>query len=191
MIRWPTSVSRKRITYRTEHVGTTELRRVIVQNTHMLNVHPYAGGLPLYKAGTLIQSHSQISSLLTAILALGKARSRREPNRGCGVGGPTDLCDVMFYHKRLHESCRIGRCIVVMKLICSLGHCECDGHTVHKLSQRRVTADWLALWNSDCSWMHSKVSSDWLPSYFKATRPVLEIFEMAGYFPDSPRIWNM
>jgi len=36
--------------------------------------------------------------------------------------------------------------------------------------------------------MLSKVSSDWLPSYVKATRPVLEIFKMAGYFPDSPRI---
>jgi len=36
--------------------------------------------------------------------------------------------------------------------------------------------------------MRSKVSSDWLPSYIKATRTVLEIFKMAGYFPDSPRI---
>ena len=36
--------------------------------------------------------------------------------------------------------------------------------------------------------MHSKVSSDCLPSYIKATRPVLEIFKMAGYFPDRPRI---
>ena len=35
--------------------------------------------------------------------------------------------------------------------------------------------------------MNSKVSSDWLPSYIKATRPVLEIFRMVGYFPDSPR----
>jgi len=35
---------------------------------------------------------------------------------------------------------------------------------------------------------HSKVSSDWLPSYIKATQPVLEIFKMAGYFPDSPRM---
>jgi hypothetical protein len=24
------------------------------------------------------------------------------------------------------------------------GHCECEGHTVHKLSQRRLTADLLA-----------------------------------------------
>jgi len=51
---------------------------------------------------------------------------------------------------------------VAMNLICSLGHCECDGHTAHKLSQRRLTADWLAPWESDCSRMHSKVSSDWL-----------------------------
>jgi len=36
--------------------------------------------------------------------------------------------------------------------------------------------------------MHSKVSSDWLPSYIKTTQPVLEIFKMAGYFPDRPRI---
>ena len=38
--------------------------------------------------------------------------------------------------------------------------CECDGHTVHKLSQRRLTAEWLAQCESHCSWMHSKVSSD-------------------------------
>jgi len=34
--------------------------------------------------------------------------------------------------------------------------------------------------------MHSKVSSDWLPSYIKVKRTVFEIFKMAGYFPDSP-----
>ena len=65
--------------------------------------------------------------------------------------------------------------------------CECDGHTVHKLSQRRLTADWLAPRDSDYSQMHSKISSDWLPSYIKTTQPVLEIFKMAGYFPDRPR----
>ena len=82
----------------------------------------------------------------------------------------------------------MGRRTVVMKLICSRGHCECDGHTVHELSQRRLTADWLDPRESDCSRVDSKVSSDWLQSYIKATRPVLEIFKMAGYFPDSPRI---
>jgi len=36
--------------------------------------------------------------------------------------------------------------------------------------------------------MRSKVLSNWLRSYFKATRPVLEIFKMSGYFPERPRI---
>ena len=66
--------------------------------------------------------------------------------------------------------------------------CECDGHTVHILSQRRLTADWLAPRESDCSRMHSKISSVRLPSYIKAMRPVLQIYKMAGYFPDSPRM---
>jgi hypothetical protein len=39
--------------------------------------------------------------------------------------------------------------------------------------------------------MHSKVSSDWLPSNIKATRPVLEIFKMAGYFLDSPHMCSV
>jgi len=62
-----------------------------------------------------------------------------------------------------------------------------DCHTVHKVIQRRLTANWLAPRESDCSRMHSKVSSDWLPSYIKATWPVLEIFKMDGYLSDSPR----
>jgi len=66
--------------------------------------------------------------------------------------------------------------------------CECDGHTAHKLSQRRLTADWLASRESDCSRTHSKVCSDWLSGYIKATRPVLEIFKMAGCFTDSTSI---
>jgi hypothetical protein len=37
--------------------------------------------------------------------------------------------------------------------------------------------------------MDSKVSSDWLTNYIKATRPVHEIFKMAGYFPDSLHIY--
>ena len=84
----------------------------------------------------------------------------------------------------------MGRRIVVMKLICSLGHCECDGHTVHKLSQWRLTADWLDPRQNDCLRMHSNVSSDRLPSYIKANWPVLEIFKVAEYFPDSPRKYN-
>ena len=81
----------------------------------------------------------------------------------------------------------MGRRTDADSLICSPCHSECDGHTEHKLSQRRLTADWLDPRESDCSRMYSKVSSDWLPSYIKTTRPVLEIFKIDGYFPDSPR----
>ena len=61
-----------------------------------------------------------------------------------------------------------------------------DCHTAHKLSQRLLTADWLVPLECDCSRMRSNVSSDWLPSYIKATRPVLEIFKMDRYFRDNP-----
>ena len=122
------------------------------------------------------------------ILALRKARIRREPNLGCRGGWQTWV-NMMLCQKSLHESCTMGRRLVVVKLICSLSHCECDGHTVHKLIQRRLTADWLAPREIDCSLMHSKVFSDWLPSYIKATQPVLEVFKMAEYFPDRPRIY--
>jgi hypothetical protein len=84
----------------------------------------------------------------------------------------------------------MGRRIIMMKLICLLSHFECDSHPVHKLSQQPLTAGQLAPRESDCSWMHSKVFSDWLPSYIKALRPVLEIFRMTGYFPDSPPIFT-
>jgi hypothetical protein len=74
-----------------------------------------------------------------ATVNLGKAQSRREL---------TDLDDMMLCKekkrkekKKLHESCRMGRLNVVMELICSLSHCECDGYTVHKLSQQCLTAD--------------------------------------------------
>ena len=68
--------------------------------------------------------------------------------------------------------------------------CEWDGHTMHKLSQRRLTADWLAPQENDCSQVRSKVSSDWLSSYIKVTGPLLEIFKMDRYFAESPRLWT-
>ena len=66
--------------------------------------------------------------------------------------------------------------------------CECDGHTEHKLSQRRLTANWLVPREGGCSQVHSIFSSDWLPSYIKTKRPVLGIFIMDGYFLDTLRM---
>ena len=138
---------------------------------------------------TLWPSHSQIVSLSMAISALGKARSRREPNLGCrGTDRPgwsDPLPPPPPPKKNTHENCRMCRRTDADSLICSLGHYERDVHTVHKLSQRSLTADWLALWKSDCSWTHSKVSSNWMPRHIKVMRPVIEIFRIAGYFPDS------
>ena len=128
------------------------------------------------------------SSLSTAILALGKTRRRRELNLGCRGADWVMRC---FAHpppkKKLHESRRIGRRNEADSLICSLGYCECDGHTVHRLNQRRLTADLLDQRESECPRVRSKVSSDWLPGNIKVTPPVLETFKLAGYIPNGPR----
>jgi hypothetical protein len=63
----------------------------------------------------------------------------------------------------------MDRRIVVMKLIYSLGYSEREGHTVHKLSQQRLTADLLDPQESDCPRMRGKGSSDWVPSYINVT----------------------
>ena len=95
-----------------------------------------------------------------------------------------------FYGKTLHRpglsahlQPRFGslRLLVFPKAKIAVGNmeiCECDGHTVHKLSQWHLTAHLVAPQESDSSWMCSKVSSDWLLNYIKATWPVLEIFKM-------------
>jgi hypothetical protein len=72
--------------------------------------------------------------------SFGKSQKSQGAKSGL-KGGLIELGDVMLCRKSPHENCRMGRRIVVMMLISSLGHCECDGHTVHKLSQRRLTAD--------------------------------------------------
>jgi len=65
------------------------------------------------------------------------------------VGGLTDLSDVMLCQKSLHKSCRMGRHSVVMKLICSFGHCECDGHS----TQGRTTASHCRLTSPTGEWL--------------------------------------
>jgi len=83
----------------------------------------------------------------------------------------------------------MGRRIDADSFICSLDYRGCDGLAVHNLSQRRLTAEILAPLGSDYSQMRSKVSSDWLPSYIKVVRRVLELLKMTGYFLDRPRIF--
>ena len=137
---------------------------------------------------TVWPSHSQIPSISTAILALGGKKPEVAGSQIWSLGMLTGLGDVMVCQNILHGSCRTSRRVDANSLICSLGHCECDCHTVHTISQRCLTADWLAPWENDCPWIRNKFSPDWLPSYIKVTRLVLEIFKMAGYFLERPRI---
>jgi hypothetical protein len=79
------------------------------------------------------------------------------------------------------------------KLLLKWGRSVNAAITAHKLSQRHLTADWLAPWESDCSWMHIKVCSSWLSGYIKAIWPILKIFNMAMCFPGGPHmcLWSL
>ena len=131
-------------------------------------------------------SHSH-TSLSTASLASGKARIRREPNLGCR-GGRQTLVMWCFTKKACTRAVEwkgplswwswSARSVIVNATV-----------TQYTSSVNGVSLPTrLAPRESDYSRMGSKVSSGWLPSYIKATRPVLEIFKMDGYFLDSHRI---
>ena len=69
----------------------------------------------------------------------------------------------------------------------SLSHLECDGHTVHMLTQ---WPHWLVQWSHHCSRMCIPVHSPWLPGYIDVTQTVLVILTIAGLFPDRPHMWR-
>ena len=137
---------------------------------------------------TVWLSHSQISSLSTAILALGKARSRREPNVGCRRADRAGWCDALpkkpareLYNRQAH--CRDEADLLVRSLWMRRSHSTVIQSTASHCRLTNPTGQWLFR-------MRSKVSSDWLPCYIEATQPVLQIFKMAGYFPDSSPLTN-
>ena len=86
---------------------------------------------------------------------------------------------------------RLHRCAEGSLLHSRASHCQLTSPTGERLftdlqkglffSQERLTVNWLAPRERNTSRMRRRVSSDWLPSYIKATRPVFEIFKMAGY----------
>ena len=134
-----------------------------------LTVHPWTVTLPW---GSSVGSETPLIELVYCVtvaftnrryLSLGKPKVAG--SQIWAVGGLTDLDDVMLPpppKKSLHESCRIGRRIV-WSARSVIVNATVTQYTVHKFSQRRLTAEWLAPRESDCSRMHSKVSSDWLP----------------------------
>ena len=133
--------------------------------------------------------HSHISTLSKAILALEKARSRRKPNLSCRAADRPRWCDALpkrAYTRAVEWAGALSwwswsaLLVIVNATVTHYTRC-----------QLRLTADWLAPRESDCSRTKSKVSSDWLPSSIKTTELVLGILKMAGYLQDRPRMCHI
>ena len=65
-------------------------------------------------------------------------------------------------------------------LLYLLSHFECDGHTVHMLTQRHLLPHWLVQWSCHCSWMGIPVHSPWLPGYISVMQTILIISIVEG-----------
>ena len=157
-----------------------------------------------------------ISSFSKVILVLGKVRSHRVPNLGCSKAeSPGDL---MFHQKLCRrcdtwagslswQSCqsplahRCGLlnhpnsfCRGMFKLTTKfdadllISHCECEGHTVHVLTQWRLPLSMTVQWS--CRYSHTRipVCSPWLPGYIDVAQTILIILTMVGLFLDRPCI---
>jgi hypothetical protein len=127
-------------------------------------------------------SHSQISSLSMAILALGKPEIAG--SQIWAVGGWQTWVIWYFAKKACMRAIELAgvlswwswtACSVILNVMVTQ-------HTSSVSGISLLTADSR---ESDCSRMYSKVSSDWLPSYVKATLMVFKLFKMDGYFPHS------
>ena len=75
-------------------------------------------------------------------------------------------------------------------LLYSLSHCECNGHTVHILTQRHLPPPLTSTVKfHHCSLMHIPVHSPWLLDYIDVGKTGLVTLTMAGLFPDRPCIY--
>ena len=73
-------------------------------------------------------------------------------------------------------------------LLYLLSHFECDGHTVHTLSQWCLPPPLTSTVSCHCSHMHIPVHSPGLPGYIDVVQTVLVILIVAGLFPDRTRV---
>ena len=69
-------------------------------------------------------------------------------------------------------------------LLYSLSHFECDGHTIHMLTQLHLPTPL----NGMCSHVQIPVHSPWLPGYIDVVQTILIILTIVGLFPDRPHI---
>ena len=69
-------------------------------------------------------------------------------------------------------------------LLYSLIHFECDGHTVHMLTQWHLPSPQTSIVKSSLFTHEHPVHSPPLPDYMNVAQPILIILTMAGHFTD-------
>ena len=72
-------------------------------------------------------------------------------------------------------------------LLYLLSHFECDGHTVHMLTQGHLPPPLTSTVTLSLLHMHIPVHSPWLLGYIDVAQTNLVVLTMAGLFPDRPR----
>ena len=92
----------------------------------------------------------------------------------------------------LNNVCR-GRVKLKVKfdpdsLLYLLSHFECDGHTVHTLTQWHLPPHWLLQWSHHCSHMCIPDCSSWLPRYSNVVQIIFIILTMAGLFMNNSEV---
>ena len=65
-------------------------------------------------------------------------------------------------------------------LLYSLSHCECNGHTVHILTQRHLPPPLTSAVKSSLFTLHIPVHSPWLPGYMDVVQNILVILTRVG-----------
>ena len=71
-------------------------------------------------------------------------------------------------------------------LLYLLSHFECDGQTVHILTQQCLLPPLTSTVSHHCSLMHVSVYSPWLPGYINVAQTILITLALARLFPDRP-----
>ena len=74
-------------------------------------------------------------------------------------------------------------------LLYSLSHFECDGHTVHMLTQQHLPPPLTSTVKLSLFTHAFPVHSPWLPGYINVTQTFLVMLIMAGVFSERPHMY--
>ena len=109
-----------------------------------------------------------------------EAANHQLPYRFGLLNHPNSFCRGMFQLKATFDA---------DSLLYLLSPFECDGHTVHMLTQCHLPPPMSSTVKSSLFTMRIPVHSPWLPGYNDVAQTILIILTMAGLFPDRPRIF--